>query len=142
MNATSEPRYWYEVPHSPAVGTVLGCLEDLTDGQATLHTVEDTQLPALDQPFRVLLLRSGNDVNVYVNRCAHFGVPLAARQDLLIFNPHSTITCNVHYACYRWSDGLCISGDCAGEHLLPVPIKVDAQGRICIVAAEPEGRTV
>jgi nitrite reductase/ring-hydroxylating ferredoxin subunit len=36
-----------------------------------------------------MMLRSGNDVKVYVNRCAHFGVQLATRQELLIFDPHS-----------------------------------------------------
>jgi nitrite reductase/ring-hydroxylating ferredoxin subunit len=72
-----------------------------------------------------------------VNRCAHFGVPLAARQDLLIFKPHTSISCNVHYARYRWSDGVCESGDCVGEALLPIPVQVDAQGHICMAGDWP-----
>ena len=86
-------------------------------------------------PFRYLLLRSGDTVHAYVNRCAHFGVPLAAKPEQLIFKPHASISCNVHYARYRWSDGFCESGDCAGESLLPIPVVVDAQGQICIAAA-------
>jgi nitrite reductase/ring-hydroxylating ferredoxin subunit len=88
------------------------------------------------KPFRVLLLRSGPNVRAFVNRCAHFGVPLAQRQDLLIFQPHTSITCNVHYARYRWNDGVCIAGDCEGESLLPIPVTVDATGRICIAAGD------
>ena len=83
-------------------------------------------------PFRVLLLRSGEEVKAYVNRCAHFGVPLAARQEQLLFKPHVSITCNVHYARYRWADGVCESGDCEGESLIAIPVVVDAQGHIRI----------
>ena len=117
--------------HTPAAGTVLGRLDALADGSATMG-----ELPAPDaqtqKPFRYLLLRSGNTVKAYENRCAHFGVPLAARQDLLIFKPHTSVSCNVHYARYRWSDGVCESGDCVGEALPALAVQVDAQGNICM----------
>ncbi|MBC7917640.1 MAG: Rieske 2Fe-2S domain-containing protein [Rhodoferax sp.] len=129
-----EPRHWQELPNAPAPGTELGSLQALPDGQATMHAL-DTASPE-DKPFRVLLLRSGQRVRAFVNRCAHFGVPLAERQDLLIFQPHTSITCNVHYARYRWDDGVCIAGDCEGESLLPIPVKVDDAGRICIASGE------
>ena len=64
------------------------------------------------------------------------GVPLAERQDLLIFQPHTSVTCNVHYARYRWDDGVCIAGDCEGESLLPIPVTVDDAGRICIASGD------
>lgn len=127
-----DPRHWHELPNAPAPGTELGHLQALVDGQATMHAL-NTASPE-DKPFRVLLLRSGMQVHAYVNRCAHFGVPLAERQDLLIFKPHTSITCNVHYARYRWSDGVCVAGDCEGESLLPIPVTVDATGCICIAA--------
>ena len=92
-------------------------------------------------PFRYLLLRTGSVVKAYVNRCAHFGVPLAVRQDLLIFKPHATVSCNVHYARYRWDDGVCESGDCEGESLLAIPVAVDADGRILIASAHPMAAT-
>ena len=74
-------------------------------------------------------------MTAYVNRCAHFGVPLAARQEQLIFKPHTSITCNVHYARYRWADGVCESGECEGESLIAVPLDVRADGTIHIAAA-------
>lgn len=131
-----DPRHWHELPNAPAAGTELGTLQALADGQATMHTLATASAAADDKPFRVLLLRSGHEVRAYVNRCAHFGVPLAERQDLLIFKPHTSITCNVHYARYRWSDGVCIFGDCEGESLLPIPVAVDATGRIRIAARD------
>lgn len=49
----------------------------------------------------------GTEVKAFVNRCAHFGVPLTDKQAQLIYTPHTSITCNVHYARYRWADGVC-----------------------------------
>ncbi|MBK7006104.1 MAG: hypothetical protein IPH37_14040 [Burkholderiales bacterium] len=62
-------------------------------------------------------------------------MPLAARQDLLIFKPHTSITCNVHYARYRWADGTCESGECEGEALIAVPLDVGTDGSISIGGA-------
>ena len=90
---------------------------------------------AAAKPFRLLVLRSGETVLGYVNRCAHFGVPLAATQEQLIFKPHVSISCNVHYARYRWQDGICDFGDCEGESLLAVPIKI-RDGKI-VIAVSP-----
>ncbi len=129
MNA--DPGHWQQLAHAPQDGVVLGVLDSLPDGVATMR-----ELPAEpgtgEAPFRYLLLRSGTEVKAFVNRCAHFGVPLAARQDLLIFAPYTSLTCNVHYARYRWSDGSCASGECEGVGLLPIPVVVDAQGQICV----------
>lgn len=119
---SNDPHHWHEVPHAPKVGTTLTTLAELPDGQATL----------CGEPFRVLLLRSGSVVKAYVNRCAHFGVPLATKQSQLLFQAHTSITCNVHYARYRWTDGYCEAGDCTGESLLSIPVLVDAQGQVCI----------
>lgn len=124
------PIPWQQLPGAPAVGTALLPLAQLPDGQARLHTIEPAS-PA-DQVFRLLLLRSGPEVKAYANRCAHFGVPLAARQEQLIFVPHVSMTCNVHYARYRWSDGSCESGECEGESLTPLPVQVDATGMVCV----------
>jgi nitrite reductase/ring-hydroxylating ferredoxin subunit len=128
------PTHWHQLPNAPAPGTLLGSLQELDDGAPAMRTLpaaaESTE-PA-DKPFRYLLLRSGGEVIAYVNRCAHFGVPLAAKQEQLIFQPHQSLSCNVHYARYRWADGVCESGECEGESLLAIPVVVDAQGRIGI----------
>jgi nitrite reductase/ring-hydroxylating ferredoxin subunit len=123
---------WHTLPHAPAPGTLLGLRDALVDGQALMHQVFAASDPAQQHPFRILLLRSGKEVKAYVNRCAHFGVPLAARQDQLQFQPHTSLTCNVHYARFRWSDGVCDRGDCEGDSLIAIPVDVDADGAIRI----------
>jgi nitrite reductase/ring-hydroxylating ferredoxin subunit len=130
MSTPIEPRHWHELPHAPAPGTALCNVQSLTVGQATLLELDTGGGPT--KPFRLLLLRSGAQVTAFVNRCAHFGVPLAARQAQLIYQPHTSITCNVHYARYRWADGVCESGECEGEALMPVPLEQDGAGLLRI----------
>ena len=128
MTPPPTPPHWTTLPHAPAPGTRLATLADLPDGQPTMLALDTGGGP--DQPFRLLLLRSGAQVTAFVNRCAHFGVPLAARQEQLMFKPLTSITCNVHYARYRWTDGTCESGECDGESLIAVPLHIAADGAI------------
>ena len=121
---------WHELPDAPAPGQRLAQRDDLADGQALMLELPPAQ--AGGEPFRLLLLRSGQQVLAYANRCAHFGVPLAAQQRQLIYTPHAHLTCNVHYARYRWQDGACETGDCHGEPLIPIPLAVAADGAIRI----------
>lgn len=129
MAPTNPPPRWVDLPHAPAVGTALLPQDQLEDGQVRL-----VQLGTQPAGFGVLLLRSAGSVRAYANRCAHFGVPLAARQEHLKFVPHQSLSCNVHYARYRWDDGVCDRGDCVGERLLPIPVVVGEDGMISIAA--------
>ena len=132
------PLHWQEVPGAPPVSTELGRLDQLADGSATMVNLApaDDSSAAGGKSFPYLLLRSGDTVKAYVNRCAHFGVPLAAKQEQLRYKPHISISCNVHYARFRWNDGWCEFGDCQGDSLIPIPVSIDGQGVIRI-AAEP-----
>lgn len=121
---------WHQLPHAPQPGTALGNVDALPDGQPMLRELDTGGGPT--QPFRLLLLRSGSDVKAFVNRCAHFGVPLAAKQSQLIYQPHTSITRNVHYARYRWADGTCESGECAGEALVALPLALSTDGQMTI----------
>lgn len=128
----TDPPLWHTLPNAPAPGTQVAMLAELPDGQATLRIIPSAGDLTQAKPFGVVVLRSGDHVKAFVNRCAHFGVPLAAKQEQLIFKPHISISCNVHYARYRWSDGVCEYGDCEGESLSPVPLHVSGQGLITI----------
>jgi nitrite reductase/ring-hydroxylating ferredoxin subunit len=83
----------------------------------------ETLLPEQEKPFRILVLREGEGVRGFENRCPHFGVPLATTQAHLIFQPGISLTCNTHYARFRWDDGLCDRGDCLGESLNPLVLR-------------------
>jgi nitrite reductase/ring-hydroxylating ferredoxin subunit len=133
MNAARPaPPAWHSLPNAPATGTLLGQRDSLADPSATLHTLPLAADAANPTPFRYLLLRDGEQVHAFVNRCAHFGVPLAAKQEQLIYQPRQSLTCNVHYAKYDWTDGHCLSGECDTESLSPLPLVVDANGELRI----------
>jgi nitrite reductase/ring-hydroxylating ferredoxin subunit len=110
---------WRSLPNAPHPGTRLCALDDIVDGGALLLTLGEG-----DPAFDLVVLRSGNELYGYLNRCAHFEIPLAKRQEHLVFEAHRTLSCNVHYARYDWHDGRCISGECAGEHLVAVPLQL------------------
>lgn len=105
----------------PPAGTEVCRLSVLPDGGGRMFV-----LAAPSGEFRLLVLRSGAQCFGYENRCPHFGIPLAERDDQLILKPHQSVTCNTHYARFRWQDGYCESGDCAGDALVPVALRVDA----------------
>ena len=132
MENIPPPLTWHSLPHVPPVGTLVGTVDTLVDGQAILRLLPAGADTAQAKPFGIVLLRSANKVTAFVNRCAHFGVPLASRQEQLIFKPHQSLSCNVHYARYRWSDGVCEYGDCEGESLIAVPLRVSESGQITI----------
>jgi nitrite reductase/ring-hydroxylating ferredoxin subunit len=126
------PANWQSLEHAPQAGKLLGHVDDVQDGQVLMRDIFASADIAKQHPFKILLLRSGTDIKAYANRCAHFGVPLAAKQEQLKFQPRTSISCNVHYARYRWSDGVCDKGECEGETLIAIPVQVDAQGHIHI----------
>ncbi len=120
----SPPRlHWADLPGAPAVGTVVGALPSFADGQATMVSLPAGVAGAPE--FKLLVLRKGHHVHAFANRCAHFGVPLAAKVEQLISTPLKSLTCNVHYARYAWATGACEAGECDGEALITVPLDHD-----------------
>ncbi len=109
-------------------------LDDLPDGQVTIvHLAPEVPASAAEptatkstaaQARSALVLRSGEAVHAFENRCPHFGTALAQRQEHMIYVPHTSLSCNVHYARFRWHDGYCESGDCQGESLTPLAVEL------------------
>jgi nitrite reductase/ring-hydroxylating ferredoxin subunit len=68
--------------------------------------------------------RRGSEVRVFVNRCPHFRIPLN-------FDPGKfkvygdLLTCVHHYSYFRFADGGCVEGPCAGEPLEAVAARVE-----------------
>lgn len=122
--SAAEVTHWQQLPQAPQPGCEMLPLAALPDGAAQLFAFPDTG-------FSLLLLRTGEVVLAYVNRCPHFGIPLAARQEHLLYASKQSLSCNVHYARFRWQDGFCEAGDCRGETLLAVPLVV-RDGLVCI----------
>jgi nitrite reductase/ring-hydroxylating ferredoxin subunit len=112
---------WRSLPNAPQPGTEVASFDLLPDGGAHFYVCG----PA-DSLFRLVLLRNGGEIRAYVNRCPHFGVVLAQRPEQMILKAGESVSCNVHYARFRWQDGFCEWGDCAGESLIAVPLEVCA----------------
>lgn len=124
---------WHSIPGAPAPGMRLCSRDDIPDGGARLLAIVEGA-PIFDtvppRTFSVVLTREGESLRGWVNRCAHFGVPLAQKQSQLIFRSGQSISCNVHYARYHWEDGRCLSDECEGEGLIALPLHIGPDGSI------------
>lgn len=85
----------------------------------------------------LIVLRERGAVRCYLNRCPHLGAELAREDRHLYLEPGVSMQCNLHYAMFRWDDGVCVRGDCLGASLQPVPVQV-AEGNVH-VGAWPHG---
>jgi nitrite reductase/ring-hydroxylating ferredoxin subunit len=78
-----------------------------------------------DWPLRGFLVRSGDDVFAFVNRCPHAGHLLNMRPDEFLSPDKSVILCHSHGAMFEISSGACVQGPCFGQALIPLPIRME-----------------
>ena len=108
---------------------ILCQLEDIPDGGAKgVEAGEGAEMRDL------ILLRRGNNVFAYVNRCPHLGAPLETFPDKFLDKTGELLVCSTHGARFRVRDGLCVSGPCEGSSLEPVDLRFRG-GKITL----PEG---
>jgi nitrite reductase/ring-hydroxylating ferredoxin subunit len=86
-----------------------------------------------DWPLRGFVVRCGNEVRGYVNRCPHAGHPLDLRPHRFLTPDRAMILCSSHGALFEKDGGRCLAGPCAGERLRQVPLEVI--GGIVLLAA-------
>lgn len=100
-------------------GVALGPLELIPDGKARNFVLE---LRA--GRFHGFVVRTGDAVHGYVDRCPHMGLPLARALDDYLTQDGSLIACSWHGALFRIADGACMGGPCPGAALQPWPVAV------------------
>lgn len=111
---------WSDHPDAPQMGTKLCALDDLADGRGTGFDFGDGP-----KPFRLFVVRRGDEVRGYVNACPHFGIELNPAPDHTFLSPDGTaIRCQHHGALFAIDDGRCLKGECDGEPLSPVPVRI------------------
>ena len=104
------------------VERVVCRLEDLDlHGGARAFTIG-----AGEWPLRGFVVRAGNDVRGYINRCPHAGHPLNLRPHQFLTPDGTLILCSSHGALFEKQTGYCVAGPCAGANLRPVPLTVEA----------------
>ncbi|MBB4857972.1 nitrite reductase/ring-hydroxylating ferredoxin subunit [Novosphingobium chloroacetimidivorans] len=74
--------------------------------------------------FHGFVVRRGDAVFGYVDRCPHAGLPLAQTLDDYLAPGGSQIVCSWHGALFRVEDGHCVGGPCAGAALTAWPVTV------------------
>lgn len=100
-------------------GRALCRLDDIPDGEGReFHRAVE------GETLRVIVVRRGPRAWAYVNECPHQYTPLNAEPDRFVTWDHAWILCAVHGAVFRYEDGLCEDGPCAGRHLRAVPVQV------------------
>ncbi len=100
-------------------GVTLGPLDDVAEGTARNYVL---QLRA--GRFHGFVVRIGDGVVGYVDRCPHMGLPLAQTLDGYLTPDGSAIVCGWHAALFDIASGVCLGGPCPGQSLPPWPVAV------------------
>jgi nitrite reductase/ring-hydroxylating ferredoxin subunit len=106
--------------------TQLCRLTDVPDGGARV-----IDMPTADAP--IVLVRRGAQVWAYANRCPHFSVPLDFEPGEISCYRAQVLMCAHHSALFRFEDGHCIEGPCAGASLDAMKVDVDANAWIVLI---------
>ena len=98
---------------------VLCALDDLSERPSRGFRVGEGPWP-----LSGLLVRKGDRVRAYLNRCPHAGHPLNLKPHDFLTPDRSLIVCCSHGALFDMDTGYCVDGPCAGESLVPIPIEI------------------
>ncbi|WP_174292341.1 Rieske (2Fe-2S) protein [Sphingomonas bacterium] len=101
-------------------GVTLGSLDAVPDGGTRNYVL---QLRA--GRFHGFVIRRGDRVYGYVDRCPHAGLPLAQKLDRYLTADGRYIACSWHGALFDPSSGLCVGGPGAGQRLTEWPVEVN-----------------
>lgn len=86
------------------------------------------------EPLRLLLLRQGERVWAYENVCPHFSLPLNFDPQVFV-TLDGLVMCAHHTAFFKFEDGSCVDGPCAGTGLSPIVVHC-RDGRV-VLGTEP-----
>ena len=100
-------------------GVVLGPLDSIADGRARNFVIQMRR-----GRFHGFVVRVGDGVRGYVDRCPHMGLPLAQKLDGYLTPAGDMIACSWHGALFAIADGACVGGPCVGAALTVWPVAV------------------
>ncbi len=112
--ASTVGRVW-----STRAGISLGPLDLIADGAARNYVLQIGE-----NRFHGFVVRRGEVVFGYVDRCPHAGLPLAQQLDQYLTPDGGMIACSWHGAVFAVEDGACLGGPCAGGRLTTWPVVV------------------
>lgn len=91
---------------------------------------------------RVIVVRQGQEVFVWLNDCPHNHRPLDYRQDRFLSGDGRHIVCFAHSAHFDIRTGSCFAGPCVGQYLIPVPVRIAIDGGVWVPRQLPVAPTV
>jgi nitrite reductase/ring-hydroxylating ferredoxin subunit len=77
-----------------------------------------------DWPLRGFVVRRGEGIFAYLNRCPHAGHPLNWQPDRFLTADQALIVCSSHGALFDIASGACMGGPCAGRGLRTIEVEV------------------
>ncbi len=107
-------------PARPQSGTRLCAFEDIADPGSKGFLFREG-----DALFLGFVVRRGETVIGFVDRCPHAGMPLAMVQDRYLTREGDLILCSSHGALFRVDDGVCVGGPCAGQPLRGWAVRIE-----------------
>jgi nitrite reductase/ring-hydroxylating ferredoxin subunit len=77
-----------------------------------------------DWPLKGFVVRKGDEVFAYVNRCPHAGHPLNWQPHQFLTQDHTHLLCTSHGARFEINTAHCVLGPCAGKALQALRVQV------------------
>ena len=105
-------------PARPAPGALLIALAELGDPEARV-----LDFRAGEALFSLIVVRVGDVVRAYGNRCPHARMPLERPDGQVVIDTGAFLVCSAHGASFRIADGACAGGPANGP-LTPFAIVV------------------
>jgi len=94
-------------------------IDELSDPGSRAFTVG-----AGDWPLKGFVVRKGDAVFAFVNRCPHAGHPLNWQPHQFLTQDHTHLLCTSHGARFEMDSGRCVFGPCAGKALQSLRVQV------------------
>jgi nitrite reductase/ring-hydroxylating ferredoxin subunit len=107
--------------------------------------VDDIPLWGLKFPYRcgkleeegILIRLESGEIRAFKNECQHLPMRLDVRSPFTYWDASGKhLLCSSHGALFRLNDGHCVSGPCAGQHLVQLPIEI-RNGEVLLAVSEP-----
>lgn len=110
-------------------------LSELPDGGSRgfdpRHTGQDT----------MLIVRQGERVFAWADRCPHHGTPMAWRKNAYLNAAGDRIVCAAHGAQFTIDTGLCTLGPCRGDSLTAIGLQIDPNGDVHLTTTKEQQET-
>jgi nitrite reductase/ring-hydroxylating ferredoxin subunit len=101
--------------------TVLCRLDEIADPGGKGFTFGEA-----DKREEIFVLRRGDEIYGYVNRCPHAFVPLDWSSDQFLDTSKTMIMCAMHGALFAIDDGRSLAGPTRGRGLTPIAVRLEA----------------